>query len=298
VRSLAIVELGVVELRAVQAEGGRLVRHTEVILPAGLFQEGMPSPAFGPFLRQALEAARITSRSLRMAIGEAGIAVRDFRLPPLPAEELPAAVLFEGKRLIPIDPQTVYYSWHARLVERSYAVYLVAARRELVDGLVSAVSSAGFEMDRLDLKMPALARGIGAADGLLCEWTTGEATVALMVDGRPRFFRTFGLDPADENGQLNQIELALDAVVRFMRSADPQLVIGTNTPLYLAGRFAQYESDWSRRFPFDVRLPQPAVRWVPDFPWPAYLTALGLIDDWGWRERLIPEQAGDKRVAA
>ena len=60
----------------------------------------------------------------------------------------------------------------------------------MVDGLVQAASAAGLETDRIDLKVPALARGIGAADGLLCEWATGEATVALMVGARPRFFRT------------------------------------------------------------------------------------------------------------
>jgi len=298
VRPHAILELGVVELRVAQAEGGRLTRHVEIILPAGLLQDGVPGPGFGPFLRQVLLEARITARSLRLAIGESGIAVRDFRLPLLPAEELAPAVLFEGKRLIPIDPQTVYYAWHARVVDRGYAVYLVAARREMVDGLVQAASAAGLETDRIDLKVPALARGIGAADGLLCEWATGEATVALMVGARPRFFRTFGLETEDEDGQLEQIGVALDALVRFMRSAEPGLVIGANTPLYLAGRFTRFETDWSQRFAFDVRLPAPAVRWVPDFPWPSHLTALGLIDDWGWQARLNPEQAGDKHVAA
>src|SRR5947209_6881965 len=82
------------------------------------------------------------------------------------------------------------------------------------------------------------------------------------------------------------------------RSAAPGLVSGANTPLDLAGRFTRFEADWSQRFAFDVRLPAPAVRWVPDFPWPSHLTALGLIDDWGWQARLNPEQAGDKHVAA
>jgi len=298
VSSLAIVELGLIELRAAQADRGRLTRHAEVPLPAGVLQDGVPSPGFGPFLRQVLLEARITARRLRLAISESGIAVRDFRLPLLPAEELASAVLFEGKRLIPIDPQTVYYAWHARPVDKGYSVYLVAARREMVDGLVQAASAAGLDTDRLDLKVPALARGIGAADGLLCEWTTGEATVALMVGARPRFFRTFALEPGDEAGQLEQIGLALEALVKFMRSAEPGLVMGANTPLYLAGRFAQFEADWAQRFPFDVRLPAPAVRWAPGFPWAAYLTAVGLIGEWGWQPRLIPEQAGDKFVAA
>jgi hypothetical protein len=297
-RSHAIVELGLLELKAAQADRGLLTRHAEVLLPAGVLQDGVPSPGFGPFLRQVLAEARITARRLRLAIGESGIAIRDFRLPLLPAEELASAVLFEGRRLIPIDPETVYYAWHARVVDKGYAVYLVAARREMVDGLVQAAAAAGLETDCIDLKVPALARGIGAADGLLCEWATGEATVALMVGARPRFFRTFALEAGDDGSQLEQIGVALEALVKFMRSAEPELVMGANTPLYLAGRFAQFEADWAQRFPFDVRLPAPVVRWAPDFPWPAYLTTVGLIDDWGWQARLIPEQAGDKFVAA
>lgn len=299
-RSHAILELGVFELRAAQADGPRLTRHAQVMLPAGLLQDGVPGPAFGPFLRQVFVESGITARRVRVALSESGIAVRDFRLPTLPADELPAAVLFEGKRLIPIDPETVYYAWHARLLDGRYAVYLVAARRELVDGLVAATATAGLEVDRIDLKVPALARGIGAADGLVCEWATGEATVALMVEARPRFFRTFALETEDERSQLDELGGALEALVKFMRSAEPGLVIGSNTPLYLAGRFAeQPEVAWAERFGFDVRLPAPRVRWVPGFPWPAYLTALGLIDDdWAWRARLSPHEGGDKRVAA
>jgi hypothetical protein len=76
------------------------------------------------------------------------------------------------------------------------------------------------------------------------------------------------------------------------------MAMGANTPLYLAGRFISYQADWSQRFPFDVRLPAPAVRWTPGFPWPDYLTGLGLIDDWAWQARLTPQQAGDRHVAA
>jgi hypothetical protein len=299
VKSLATLELGVLELKAAQADGRQLTHHAEVMLPPGLIQDGVPGADFGIFLRQVLQGAGITARRLRVAITDGGTAVRDFRLPILPVKELAAAVLFEGKRLIPIDPQTVYYAWHARRLAGGHAVYLVAARREMVDGLVAGASAAGLEVDRIDLKVPALARGMGAADGLICDWAAAEATVALMVEARPRFFRTFAFETEDQPGQLDELISALDALVKFMRSSEGGLVIGPNTPLYLAGRFGtEPAAAWAERFPFDVRMPAPPVGWVPSFPWPVHLTALGLIGDWAWQGRLTPEQGGDNRVAA
>jgi len=137
-------------------------------------------------LTTALRTAGVTARRARLAIPEAGIRVRDLWLPA----ELRSAITYEGKRLIPIDPAGVYYAWHVRRVRRRYAIYLVAARREMIDGLLAAVSAAGLQIDRIDLKPLALARGAAASDGLILDWGMGEATLVLMAKARPRFFRS------------------------------------------------------------------------------------------------------------
>lgn len=300
-KSLLTLELGALEVKLAQADEGRLTRHIAGFLPEGAFQDGVATEVFTAFIKHLLVEGGMTARVVRLAMPEGGIAVRDFRLPSIPAAELAEAVTYEGKRLIPIDPATVYYAWHARREASQYAIYLVAARRDMVDALSGTLQAAGLQVDRMDLKVMALARGAGASDGLLLEWGAGEGTVALMVDARPRFFRSFLLESQDSAGQFEELAAALDALVRFMRSAEPDLVLGSNTPLYLAGRFAsEVDADERarQRLPFDVRWPNPPVAWVQDFPWPDYVSALGLIDEWSWERRLTPVGGGDGRVAA
>jgi hypothetical protein len=303
VNRLCTIELSIREVKATESDGRRLLRHTEAALPDGLYQDGMPDPGLGLFLRDILDQAQIQAPVCRIAISEAGVAVRDFRLPRIPRGDLGKAVLYEGKRLVPIDPEGVFYAWHARPDREGFAVYLVAARREMVDGLIAALGSARLTVERIDLKPLALARGAGVWDGLLLEWGAGEATLVLMADGRPRFFRTFVLDAPDMDAgsQFEEIVLSVNALVRFMRSAQPPLALDSSTPLVLAGRFAFLggaEEQARHRFEFAVRFPAPP-REVPEgFPWQAHLSALGLLAPTPAAPRLSPSQGGDIRVAA
>src|SRR5204863_9463839 len=122
-------------------------------------------------------------------------------------------------RQVPMAAADVYFAWHAVRDPNGYAVYLVAARREMIDALVAAVGAAGLQVERMDLKPLALARGIGVFDGLVLEWGAADATLVLMVEGRPRFFRTFVLDaPADDSdAQLDVPERSVDALGMLMR---------------------------------------------------------------------------------
>ncbi|HEY8677449.1 MAG TPA: pilus assembly protein PilM [Candidatus Dormibacteraeota bacterium] len=297
------IDLGVRELKIVQGDGRRLTRHVEVPLPEGAVQDGVPTPLLTAALRGAIEESGIDARIARIAIADAGVAVRDFSLPQVPDRELGAAVAFESRRLVPMDANDVYYAWHAQRAGAGYAVYLVAARRDMIDAIQAAVSAAGLQVERIDLKPLALARGAGASDGMVLEWGASEATLVLMVGGRPRFFRTFLLDaPSGEvDAQLDELAFSLNTLVRFMRTVAPDAAIGPTTPLFIAGRIAFIEDGVARaqrRFDFAVRLPAPRVVCAPDFPWQAHLAGLGLLQQAGWRDRLISSQGGDVRVAA
>ena len=291
------------ELKVLEADGRRLTRHTEVLLPDGALVDGMPTPLLTAAVRSAIEAGGFATTRARVAIGETGTAFREFRLPALPAGELSTAVMFEGRRQVPMEAADVYFAWHAARDRAGYAVHLVAARRDMIDGVVDAVSAAGLQVERMDLKPLALARGMGAADGLLLEWGAEDGTLVLMVRGRPRFSRSFLLDaPSDDaEGQLDELAFSVNALVKFMRGAASDVAIGPSTPLYLGGRFAFVENGQDRarqRFNFAIALPAPRFKAAPGFPWQAHLAGVGLLLQARWRDRLTPSQGGDIRVAA
>jgi len=297
------VDLGARELRLLQADGRRLTRHAEVLLPDGAMVDGIPTPLLTATVRSALDAGGFTADRARVAIAETGTAFRDFRLPKLAGNELTRAVGFEGRRLVPMEAADVYFAWHASRDARGHAVYLVAARRAMIDAVVAAIAAASLRVERMDLKPLALARGMGVSDGLLLEWGAAEATLVLMVRGRPRFFRTFTLDasPEDAEAQLDELALSLNALVKFMRGAASDVSITPATSLALGGRFAFMDEGLQRarqRFEFNVVLPLPLFTSAADFPWQAHLAGIGLIRQGHWQDRLSPSQGGDMRVAA
>jgi hypothetical protein len=297
------LDLGARELRLVQADGRRLTHHAEVLLPEGAMVDGIPTPLLTTTVRSALDAGGFTAERARVAIAETGTAFRDFRLPKLAGSELSRAVAFEGRRLVPMDAADVYFAWHASRDAKGYAVYLVAARRAMIDAVVAAVGAAGLQVERMDLKPLALARGMGVSDGLLLEWGAEEATMVLMVRGRPRFFRTFTLDapPEDADAQLEELTLSLNALVKFMRGGASDVPISPATSLALGGRFVFIDDGLQRarqRFEFNVVLPLPLFDATPDFPWQAHLAGIGLVRQGHWQSRLSPSQGGDTPVAA
>jgi hypothetical protein len=297
------IDLGAREVNLVQLEDGRLTRHASVQLSEGGFIDGIPTPEMSAALKRAVESGGFKAQAARIAIPDSGVAVRDFPLPAVPRGELSRAVTFEGRRLVPMNAADVYYAWHASRASYGYTVYLVAARRDMIDAITAIVSAAGLRLERMDLKPLALARGASARDGLVLGWSTTEATLVLMVEGRPRFFRTFGLDaaPDDVDAQLDELALSLNALVKFMRSAEPDVAIGPTTPLVLGGRFALIDKGLERareRFEFRVATPVQQIPCAPEFPWQAHLPELGLLQPVRWHARLTPSQGGDNRVAA
>lgn len=298
---LCTIELGLRTLRVVEAMDRQPVRHAEMLLPEGCFNDGMPTRDFTQFLSTSLKDWGTGATVARVAISDAGVAVRDFRLPRLPGNELVSAVTFEARRLVPLDPADVHYAWHALRDDDGYAVYVVAARREMVEGLIRAIAVAGLTAEHIDLKALALARGAGVADGLLLDWGLAEATMVLVAGGRPRFFRTFPLETpdADAETQFDELLSSFNALIRFVRTTEPEGALSPATPLYLAGRLGPDALEKAAsRFDFTARLPAITGSWPAEFPWQSHLAAIGLLQTERWHERITPTEGGEHRAAA
>jgi len=303
VTAVIAMDLGAHDLKLVQFEEGRLTRHASVPLSDPGFIDGIPTPELAVALKRALQSGGFTAPAARVAIPDSGVAVRDFPLPAVARRDLRSAVTFEGRRLVPMSASDVYYAWHATRTSYGYGVYLVAARREMVDAITTLIGGAGLRVERMDLKPLALARGADLRDGLVLEWNATEATLVWMVAGRPRFFRTFVLDDeaADVDAQFDELVLSVNALVKFMRTAEPDVAIGPATHLVLCGRFASIDQGMDRareRFEFAVAAPVQQIPCPPDFPWQEHLAELGLLRPLRWHERLTPSPGGDNRVAA
>lgn len=298
------IELDHRELKVLQVAERGVIRHGHSLLPDGAYRDGMPTRVLIDVLLGTLHNAGIAVSSARVAIADAGVAIRDFRLGRIPESDLESAVKYEAKRLIPMEPSAVYYAWHATPVARQLAIFLAAARREMIDALIAGIGAAGVQAERVDLRALALARAAGVSDGLILDWGHGEATLVLQTGGRPRFFRTVLLEalPVDSlDMHLDELSLSVDALLKFIQSSDPEVPIGPQTPLYLTGLFGQVPeaAEAARaRFSHEVRLPTVVGEWPADFPWSLHLAGIGLLRRATWRDRLAPVKQGERRAAA
>lgn len=125
------------------------------------------------------------SRNVRLGVANQRIVVRTLDAPPLQDKELAAAVRFEAQNLIPMPlDQAVLDFQVLGPVETEEGprtrVILIAARRDMVERLVSATRRAGLRPVGIDLSAFAMIRALAPAAGL---GSSGGAVLYVNVAG-------------------------------------------------------------------------------------------------------------------
>lgn len=151
----------------------------------------------------------------RVHIGVAGLRAitRELDMPPVSADELDEAVRFESDDVIPFPLEQTALS--AKVVANftdadgspRTRVLLAAAHRDLVDGVVKAVTEAGLEPVGIDLDTAALARALhdpassGRAE-VIVSIGAGLTMVVVHQAGQLQFVRTIDLGGATFTGAI------------------------------------------------------------------------------------------------
>jgi len=155
-----------------QLEGG-LIKEGEVIDPEGL----------SAALRSMFSEHKL-SKTVRVGIANQRVAVRTFRLPLIEdPKELDTAIRFQAQEHLPmpLDQAVLEHQVVARSDDgdgnRSMEVVAVAARRDMLQSLLAALSGAGLRPAGIDLSAFALIRALsGVTDGPTADPT--DSTVA------------------------------------------------------------------------------------------------------------------------
>ncbi len=105
-------------------------------------------------------------RSSRVRLGVAGLRAitREIELPPVPPDEVAAAVTLQAEDIVPFPVERA--SIASAVISRTedeeglplIRVLVAAAHRDLIDGIVAAVEGAGLEPEAIDLDTAALSR--------------------------------------------------------------------------------------------------------------------------------------------
>lgn len=184
------VEAGSVAATQLTGDGSRSISHVAITpLEGGLIKEGevIDPEGLSAALRSTFAEHKLT-KTVRVGIANQKVAVRSFRLPFIEdPKELETAIRFQAQEHLPmpldqavLDHQVVSQS-EAADGARSMEVVAVAARRDMLQGLLAAVSGAGLRPIGIDLSAFALIRAL-SPDAATVPITPTEQAIAANGD--------------------------------------------------------------------------------------------------------------------
>lgn len=187
------IEAGSVAATEVRANGRvEVVRQGVVALAPGVFREGevVDAEALGSAISELFSANKL-SRTVRVGIANQRVAVRLMRLPAIDnSDELETAIRFQAQDAIPMPLDQSVLDWevvgHSQTEngERRIDVVAVAARRDMIENVMRAMSVAGVRPIGIDHSAFGLIRALAHADGATVG--AGEFVSAPSYEDRPR----------------------------------------------------------------------------------------------------------------
>jgi type IV pilus assembly protein PilM len=205
------IETATVAATEVRGSGSnaRVTRTAIAPLEPGIVSEGeIQDPAALSRALKVLFAKNKLGKAVRLGVANQRIVVRTLRLPLIEdAEELDTAVRFQAQDQIPmpldqavLDHQVL--TKHGAEGERQMDVLAVAARREMVSGLISAMREAGLEPVGIDVSAFGMIRALNGGNAapeittLYCH--LGDVTNIAVARGDTCLFTRiapFGVEP-------------------------------------------------------------------------------------------------------
>lgn len=204
------LDIGSSAVRAVQLSGGRgghtLDRLGQVMLPPGAVRDGevVDPDAVVEALRILMSRYKFKGRKVALGVANQQVVVRQVDLPSLPPDQLRESLPFQVQDYIPIPVDQAQLDFE--LLEeftnpdgtQMSRLLLVAAAREMVDGLLDVLRKAKLEPVLLDLDAFALLRALdgGAVPGegtgggeMIVNVGSTVTNIVVHSGGTPRFVR-------------------------------------------------------------------------------------------------------------
>jgi len=180
----------------------RLERVASADLQFGVVRDGevVDVKAVSAALRQLWSEHKALGREVRVGVANAKIVVRSVEIPPLTdAAQIEAAVRHIAADELPMQLDSAVLDYEpVGIIETPggprLRVVVIAARREMVEAVLAAVTGAGLKPCGVDLSAFAMIRALGGgrADSALYLSVGGMANLAVVIDGSCLFTRVTG----------------------------------------------------------------------------------------------------------
>ena len=250
------LDIGASAVRLARLTGGRgatsLLSFAQVAIPQGTVVDGEIQDA-GPVseaIAQLWKRAKVRSKRAVLGVSNQRVVVRQVDLPYQEEKEFRSSLRFQAADYIPMsvdDAQLDFividdYTTDAQ--EHMMRVLLIAAATDMVDGFVTAASSAGVETVGVDLTPFAIARavspsargemGVAGSEAVI---DVGAATTNILIhhNGEPRFVRILLVGGDDATTALSE-ELSISFEEAEAMKLDLGRGVGAENARTLLGR--------------------------------------------------------------
>lgn len=207
------LDIGADHIRAAQLKpsgaGYSLVNYGIVGMPFGAVVEGeiVDPEAVASAIKDLWRRGGFRSKDVSVGVSNQKVVVRLIDLPYMEHDELAGAIQYQAQDYIPIPVEEAIMDFQiigdymTPADEHMMEVLLVAAQRDMIDGVVSAVGAAGLKLAQIDVTAFALVRAIlGETESIFGDESAGEASavihissgltnIAVVEKGVPRFTR-------------------------------------------------------------------------------------------------------------
>ena len=205
------LDIGTSALRAVEliVEDGRppvLEAFGQVGLPPGIIVDGeiRDRAQVVSAIRRLWRNGGFKTNRVRLGVAGLRAITREIELPPVPPDEVAAAVVLQAEDIVPfpIERTSVASAVISRTEDAEglplIRVLVAAAHRDLVDSLVAVVEEAGLEPEGIDLDTAALSRAFTLPDGAtepeaVVSVGAGLTMVVVRLGGTLQFVRTIDM---------------------------------------------------------------------------------------------------------
>jgi type IV pilus assembly protein PilM len=189
-----------------------LERFGQVALPPGAVRDGevIDSEAVAAAIRELWARVKFSTKKVVVGVANQKVIVRQLDLPWMPIAELRKSLAFQVADVIPMPVEHAILDLHPlEEVEdengRRQRILLVAASRDMVSSLISAVESAGLTPTSVDLNSFAVLRVLADVDRLglsrraeaLVDVGASVTNIVVSEGGVPRFVRILLMGGAD-----------------------------------------------------------------------------------------------------
>lgn len=272
------------DVRFLAVKGGRVLSWATLTVPPELMHQGLINDPkrMARMLNQFIAKQGVSKSGVITSVTGYRAVTRLFSLPPVKPKLLEQTVRHKAKQEMPLPIDETYLSWQIVGVENNHSsVFALAVPKLVIDRQIQALRLAKIRPSIMDLRPLSLARCVFREDSVIINLEEQSFGVIIVERGLPVIIRNVPKAGEETNLQTaaNRLVRELSRTLQFYNDNFPEGPLDTKAPVYATGAaFSNPEIAKliAERISHRLMVPQPPLKYAPDFPVTTYSANLGL----------------------